>query len=170
MTINADRTLLKAGVLLGIGMGGFLDGIVFHQIFQVHNMLSNRYFPDSVANIEINMVWDGLFHLFTWVTTAAGIALLWQYGNQTQEKLKSTTLLLGPMALGWGLFNLVEGVINHHILSVHHVVERAVGEAQLFWDLLLDASGVTLMALGLFLIRRGVSRSMSQPLTSKSAH
>jgi uncharacterized membrane protein len=31
----------KAGILLGIGLGGFVDGIVLHQIFQWHNMVSN---------------------------------------------------------------------------------------------------------------------------------
>jgi uncharacterized membrane protein len=25
------------------------------------------------------------------------------------------------MILGWGLFNLVEGVIDHHLLNIHHV-------------------------------------------------
>jgi len=25
--------------------------------------------------------------------------------------------------IGWGLFNLVEGVVDHHILTIHHVRE-----------------------------------------------
>ena len=29
------RPLLAAGALLGIGMGGFVDGILFHQILQI---------------------------------------------------------------------------------------------------------------------------------------
>jgi uncharacterized membrane protein len=29
----------------------------------------------------------------------------------------------GSMIAGWGLFNLVEGIIDHHILGIHHVVE-----------------------------------------------
>jgi uncharacterized membrane protein len=35
------RPLVAAGALLGIGLGGFVDGILFHQILQLHNMLSN---------------------------------------------------------------------------------------------------------------------------------
>jgi uncharacterized membrane protein len=31
--------------------------------------------------------------------------------------------LFGAMVMGWGLFNLVEGIIDHHILGIHHVVE-----------------------------------------------
>src|SRR5690606_1179265 len=76
--IGDRRPLLSSGFLLGVGMGGFVDGILFHQIFQLHNMLSNRLFPDTVVNLEINMFWDGLFHAFTWIVTAVGIALLWR--------------------------------------------------------------------------------------------
>lgn len=32
--------LALAGTVLGIGLGGFVDGIAFHQIFQFHSMLS----------------------------------------------------------------------------------------------------------------------------------
>jgi len=34
------RPLIIAGLLLGIDLGGFADGILFHQILQIHNMLS----------------------------------------------------------------------------------------------------------------------------------
>ena len=30
------------GILLGIGLGGFVDGIVLHQILQWHHMLSSE--------------------------------------------------------------------------------------------------------------------------------
>jgi len=30
----------------------------------------------------------------------------------------------GSMVFGWGVFNVVEGIIDHHILNLHHVVER----------------------------------------------
>lgn len=29
------------------------------------------------------------------------------------------------MLVGWGLFNLLEGVVNHHLLGIHHVREGA---------------------------------------------
>src|SRR4051812_25233493 len=112
--------LIAAGTLLGIGMGGFVDGIVFHQILQVHNMLSARY-PKvgvepatAVVNIEINMFWDGLFHALTWGTTALGIALLWRAVLRRDVPL-STRAFAGSLPLGWGLFNLVEGLIDHQI-------------------------------------------------------
>ena len=62
------------------------------------------------------------------------------------------------MAFGWGLFNLVEGLINHHLLHLHHVTETG---DHLLWDLLFLASGGGLLALGGTLIhadRPGAAR------------
>ncbi len=50
-----------AGMLIGIGMGGFVDGIVLHQIAQWHNMLSNVVPPHTMDAMRVNMTWDGLF-------------------------------------------------------------------------------------------------------------
>ncbi len=32
------------------------------------------------------------------------------------------------MAMGWGLFNLVEGIVDHHILTIHHVREGVANQ------------------------------------------
>src|SRR5215203_4700810 len=105
------RPLIAAGTLLGIGLGGFVDGILFHQLLQVHNMLSAKYpTRESLANAEINMFWDGLFHTLTWATTAVGLTLLWRAGQRADVPW-STRTFVGSLLLGWGLFNLVEGVI-----------------------------------------------------------
>lgn len=151
------RPLVSAGLLLGAGMGGFVDGIVLHQILQVHGMLTARYPRTGVdpqtalVNAEINMFWDGLFHAFTWAVTALGLALLWRAAKRGDVPL-STRTLVGALALGWGLFNLIEGVINHHVLHLHHVTEA---DGHLTWDLLFLASGVGLVLFGLVFIRAG---------------
>jgi uncharacterized membrane protein len=36
--------------------------------------------------------------------------------------------------MGFGLFNLVEGVVNHHLLGLHHVNETAPQAQWIFWD------------------------------------
>jgi uncharacterized membrane protein len=145
------RPLIAAATLLGIGLGGFVDGIVFHQILQTHQMLTGKLPPTSVRNIEINMFWDGLFHAFTWASTMTGMALLWQAGKRPDVPW-STRTFVGGQAFGWGLFNLVEGIIDHHILHIHHVTET---EDHLVWDLAFLASGVVLIGVGLALIRAG---------------
>jgi uncharacterized membrane protein len=60
---------------------------------------------------------------------------------------------VGLMLAGWGLFNLVEGLIDHQLLGVHHVRDDLGGP--LSWDLGFLASGVLLAAVGWLLHRRG---------------
>jgi len=146
------RPLITAGFVLGVGMGGFIDGILFHQILQIHNMLSNIIFPDTLVKADINMFWDGLFHAFTWGMTLAGIMLLWKVAKN-EGVPKSTKVLAGSIITGFGTFNIVEGIINHHILQLHHVVQRADYPAQLYWDLSFLASGFVLLFIGYNLIR-----------------
>ncbi len=150
------RPLIAAGTALGIGMGGFIDGIVLHQLLQVHSMLSAKYptrgIPPEqlVVNLQINMFWDGIFHVLTWVMTAVGLALLWHAVRERNVPL-STKALFGAMIFGWGLFNLVEGIIDHHILHIHHVTET---DDHLLWDLAFLASGMVMMVVGWLVIGR----------------
>ena len=157
--MNAEvsrRPLIAAGTALGIGMGGFVDGIVLHQLLQVHNMLSAKYptrgipAEQLVVNLEINMFWDGLFHVLTWVMTAVGLALLWHAVRQRNVPLTTQTFV-ASMFLGWGLFNLVEGIIDHHILHIHHVTDT---DNHLLWDLAFLASGVVMIVGGWVAIAR----------------
>jgi uncharacterized membrane protein len=156
------RPLLAAGMVLGIGMGGFFDGILFHQIMQIHNMLSANLPADTLINAKINMVWDGLFHAFTWLTTAVGLAVLWRAGAR-RDVPWSGAIFAGSLIAGWGVFNLVEGIIDHHILGVHHVVE-ALGLS--IYDYLFLASGVLLLAIGFGLIRSGKNRVQREQQTT----
>jgi uncharacterized membrane protein len=55
------------------------------------------------------------------------------------------------MLAGWGLFNLVEGVVNHQILTVHHVNYDNVP----LWDTLFLVLGGLLLIVGIALVRRG---------------
>ena len=54
---------LSSGVVLGIGLGGFADGILLHQIAQWHNMGSAVLPPTTMDAMSRNMRWDGLFQL-----------------------------------------------------------------------------------------------------------
>ena len=65
---RSHRTTV-AGILIGIGMGGFVDGIVLHQIAEWHSMLSNIVPPHTMDTMPVNMMWDGLFHALTWIVT-----------------------------------------------------------------------------------------------------
>src|ERR687883_635579 len=101
-----------AGVLFGLGLGGFFDGIVFHQVLQWHHMLtSGGYPPDSVANLNLNTFADGLFHASTYLLTGIGIVVLWRSSGQSSRH-GSGRELGGTVLIGFGLFNLVEGFVD----------------------------------------------------------
>jgi uncharacterized membrane protein len=144
------KPLIKAGTVLGIGLGGFIDGIVFHQLLQTHNMLSARLPKTTIPNLEVNMFWDGLFHLFCHFMVVVGLILLWRAGSRSDVPWAGKTLV-GAMLMGWGFFNLVEGLIDHHLLHTHHVVE-ALGVSVYDYAFLL--SGVVLMVAGWLTVRR----------------
>ena len=143
--------LIAPGTLLGIGLGGFLDGIVLHQILQWHNLLSSRVPPTDLIAMKYNMVWDGLFHTFTWVVTVVGLAMLWRAGQRTDVPW-STRILVGSASLGWGLFNVIEGLIDHHLLELHHVHP---GVNEVAWDVGFLGFGALLIGGGWMLIRAG---------------
>lgn len=140
------------GVLLGLGMGGFLDGIVLHQILQWHHMLSttDELGEKTLANMEVNVMADGLFHAVTWVLVAVGVAMLWRT-LRGEVSRRSWRTLLGWMAVGWGAFNLVEGVVNHHVLQIHRVRPGAVNP--LAWDIGFLILGAALIVGGWLLQR-----------------
>ena len=152
-TKNGSRQRFVWGtVLLGLGLGGFFDGIVLHQILQWHHMFTSAGYPaNTVENLELNTLGDGLFHASTYAFTLIGLALVWS-ATRLAALRWSTKLLAGGLLTGWGTFNLVEGVIDHQILGIHHVRS---GPYQLWWDLGFLAWGAIMLIGGLLLMRAG---------------
>jgi len=143
------------GLLLGLGFGGFVDGIVAHEILQWHHMVSSvdRYPTSTLTGLEHNVVADGFFHVATWLLVMAGTTLTvlaWRRGRIAP----SWPFHWGLLLAGWGVFNVVEGVIDHQLLRVHHVRDDLGGP--LSWDLGFLAFGAALCAVGWALYRRGV--------------
>ena len=144
------RRVAWGGIFAGLGIGGFFDGIVLHQVLQWHHMLSNVYPVSTLAGLEVNTLGDGFFHVAAYVFTLTGLFLLWSATRQRHEAWPAA-LLVGTMLIGWGLFNTVEGVVDHHVLQVHHV--RA-GPNQLAYDLAFLGWGVAMLVGGWLLVRR----------------
>ena len=137
---------IPAGVLLGVGLGGFADGITLHQIMQWHNMGSAILPPHTMNAMSTNMRWDGWFHLATLAITVAGVFRLWSEGRRFLAP-KTSRILLGQMFFGWGAFNLLEGVIDHHVLNLHHVRDLPVHVPAYDW-LFLVIGGLGFLAIG----------------------
>jgi uncharacterized membrane protein len=143
-----------AGILLGLGIGGFFDGIVLHQLLQWHHLLSNVYPPDTLANLKNNTFWDGVFHTATYIFVALGLALLWHRARQPHVKW-SSKMFVGTLLMGFGIFNLVEGIVNHQILSIHHVNETVPRSQWIYWDLGFLAWGAIMLVGGWFAWQSG---------------
>ncbi|PIG94097.1 DUF2243 domain-containing protein [Gloeocapsopsis sp. IPPAS B-1203] len=143
--------LVVAGVFLGLGLGGFFDGILLHQILQWHHMLSSIRPATTVPALELNMVGDGLFEAGTWLMTIVGIVLLWQAGKRDRVPW-SSRVFFGSILVGAGTFNLVEGLIDHQILGIHHVKP---GTNEFIWDVGFLVVGAILVIIGWLFVRAG---------------
>ena len=158
-TDAGERSLVRAGVVLGLGLGGFFDGIVFHQVLQWHHMLTAHPDPAVAGDLELNVLVDGLFHVGTYLLTVAGVALVWRAWRRAPAR-PDGRLLLGSVFVGWGLFNLLEGLVNHQLLGIHHVWPAGPGGV-LLWDLLFLAWGAAMLVGGALIVRRASGRRTS---------
>lgn len=138
-------------LLLGAGLGGFVDGILLHQILRWHHLLSSR--PD--ADLTANLFADGLFHAAAWLAVLAGVLWLWRRTQHHPPVRLSWATLGGPMLAGWGLFNLVEGLVNHHLLDLHNV---RPGPHQTTYDIGFLVLGALLLLGGLGWYWRNATR------------
>ena len=146
---------VASGMLFGLGLGGFFDGIILHQVLQWHHMLTSAgYPPDSVQNLEVNTLWDGFFHLSTYIFVLLGLLLLWRAAHRTHVRW-SGKLLAGTMLMGFGLFNVVEGLIDHHLLGIHHVNETVPPAQWIYWDIAFLVWGALMLLGGWRLMRTG---------------
>ena len=138
-----NKNLFIAGLILGLGLLGAIDGIVFHQLLQWHHMVLSD-------NIQLEIFTDGLF------TALFSAKLLWGGVKIFQDARKnqlgtSWRIFLGGIFIGGGAFNLVEGIVDHHILQVHRV--KPLAENPLMYDLAFLAIGALLVVIG-FMIKR----------------
>lgn len=113
-----------------------------------------RTFPvDTVAGLEVNTMWDRLFHV-----TSRRCCSSWPawpgcgIGSATSGRCYCARWPgCWPPAGGWGLGNLVEGIVDHHVLRVHHVRDDVTNP--LAWDLGILALGALLLLGGLAVYR-----------------
>jgi uncharacterized membrane protein len=146
---------------VGVGLGGFLDGIVMHQILQWHHLLTDTgdHPATTVAGLEANTLADGFFHVATWLVVVAAMLLTvraWQRGDLAPP----WRLHFGLLLAGWGAFNVVEGLIDHQLLGIHHVRDDL--GAPLGWDLAFLGFGLLLIAAGALLQRSSSQASLSR--------
>lgn len=71
--------------------------------------------------------------------------MLWRTAHKSHLRW-SGRLLVGTVLMGFGIFNVVEGSIDHQLLGLHHVNETAPREQWVYWDI-----GFLMLGLGLLI-------------------
>jgi uncharacterized membrane protein len=149
--------------LFGIGLGGFVDGIVLHQILQWHHMISDTGEGPmtTVAGLEANTLADGLFHATALLVVLVALSLMLRaQRSDAAAVLPSSGVAAGWLLVGWGAFNIVEGVVDHHLLTLHHVRDDVADP--LVWDLSFLGISAVLLLFGVALVRHRSSFSLAQ--------
>lgn len=144
------RTYWLAGFCIGFALAGFFDGILLHQVLQWHSLLSSldgAIFED----LRFRMLTDGLFHAVMYVIGAVGLWLLWRSRGQFAS-FGSGSRFAATLFIGFGVWHLIDAVLNHWILGLHHIRETV--SSWLAWDLAFFALGLVCVGIGLFLHRR----------------
>ncbi|WP_018406399.1 DUF2243 domain-containing protein [Methylocystis rosea] len=150
-----------AAIILGVGLGIFFDGIVLHQLLQWHHLVSNWRPAGTVEGMEFNTYWDGMLHSFAYVCVGVGLFLLWR-ASRRAGYMWSGRRLAGALLIGWGGFNLYDGVINHLVLGIHHVNERVDRAQWPIYDAGFIIWGAAMLLAGFLLLRGGKAEAGSE--------
>lgn len=144
---------------LGAGFGGFVDGIVLHQLLQWHHMVSDNVNAQSLGGLEDNTLADGIFHSVTWLITFAGslaVVRAWRRG----ELAPQWSVHIGGLLVGWGVFNVMDSA-NHFVFGLHHVRDDLGGP--IGWDIGFLVFAIGLVAVGSVLVVRNDHGALARP-------
>lgn len=141
---------LAPGFIMGASLAGLFDGILLHQILQWHHMLciETHCVVKTVDVMKRQNLFDGIFHLAMYILLLTGLAL---FTGALRERTFSSHRFWGAIVFGFGVFNVLEGIIDHHILQIHHV---RFGPGQPAWDISFLILGAILAVIGFTVSKR----------------
>ena len=135
---EANRTALRIAVILGVGLMGSIDEVVFHQLLRWH------HFYDR-ADPTWGTVSDGFLHTFTTTLLAVGAVVLWTERRRLVGVTGNRPIVAGVL-LGMGGFQLFDGVVNHKLLRLHQIREDT--DNLLTYDLVWNAAAIAAVGTG----------------------
>ena len=160
--LRARAATVAPAVLIGIGLAGTFDEVVFHQLLHWHHF-------DDRSGLDRGLVSDGWFHIASTAVLVAGVAwAVWAAANAAfavREGREGPVrgrgrLLTGGILVGAGGFNLYDGTIQHKVLRLHEI--RPGVADHLPYDLVFNAVAATIVLVG-FALLRSADRRASRP-------
>jgi uncharacterized membrane protein len=148
---SSRRRVIVAAAVTGVGLSGFFDGILLHQVLQWHHLLS--LVPgETWRSIENQILADGLFHVLMYAVTAIGLFLLWRARRDLGRNDVGARQVGGGFLLGFGGWNVIDVGLFHWILGIHRI--RVDVPEPLAYDLgWLAVLGLVPLALAWTLLR-----------------
>ena len=160
MSRQQIRSVLFTGILIGIGIIGFVDETLFHQLLQWHAFY---WATDEHGRI----LSDGLFHLFSTFLLLWGLLRVWR--GRASWTQGSAPIIIAGILMGAGGFNCYDGIIQHAILHLHlvneHVCNIAVTHGNnslancpqdIPYEIVWDSVGFIILATGFWFWRRNI--------------
>jgi uncharacterized membrane protein len=139
---------ITAGVLMGIGVAGFIDETVFHQLLHWH------HFYDKSTS-DVGLVSDGFFHAGSWLCTVVGLFL---FADLERRRATVPKRVWAGGLIGWGGFQVYDGLIQHKVLGLHQI---RYDVDILVYDVVWNVAGGIGLAVGIALLF-GTARTVSE--------
>jgi uncharacterized membrane protein len=140
-----------SGALVGVGIAGFVDETVFHQVLHWH------HFYDK-STPAAGLVSDGLFHAFSWFAIVGG--LFW-FADLRRRGAWWRPRWWAGLCLGLGAFQLYDGTVQHKLLELHQIrYQVTIWPYDLAWDL---AALIALLVGAVLLSRSRRVSAAAQP-------
>jgi uncharacterized membrane protein len=151
---------IVTGILLGIGIAGFIDESLFHQLLQWHNFY---WATDQRGRI----LSDGLFHVGSTLVLLWGAWRLWR--DRASWAPTHSRAIVGGILVGAGGFNTYDGVVQHVLLHLHLVDEHVCPapmdphnsilscRADIPFEVVWIVVGTAVLCVGIVLARRASS-------------
>jgi uncharacterized membrane protein len=139
------RQTVWSGVLFGIGLAGFVDETVFHQLLHWH------HFYDK-STMTVGLVSDGLFHAVGFTCIVVGLFLM---ADTLRRGGFVPKRWWGALLVGAGGFQLYDGLVQHKLLKLHQIrYHVAIWPYDVTWNVV----AAIFIVVGAVLLRLGTAR------------
>ncbi len=134
-------SVIDIGGLIGIGVAGFVDETVFHQLLHWHHFY-------NLSTPAVGLVSDGIFHAVSWFCVVGG---LFMFADLRRRAAWRSTWQFTGLCFGLGGFQLWDGIIQHKWWHLHEIRYHV---KILPYDLVWNVIAVIVLVVGFVLLRR----------------